>query len=451
MSRGLLKKHSFLFNNQAMFLVILGLMISLLIDTTFIKLYDVVSKNTLSIETRVIVFSINISVSLILQLVLLKYAKELTANQLGTKTSFRPFSRFAQLSYYWLILLISFLIFQLFYFSYYNSYVLMLIVLTTYGVSSVLIGKISMLFVSWYKTNHDFIVLMYFISMALIVFNLILTSLVVNIHLIDRPEKLRQFSGGSMDLSAGKYDFLALIHKTSSVLSFASIWLTTVVLTYSSRDKLIIKIRYWAMPVILLVYFLISYFAQNILNPVLVPLLKSDPILLSLSLIMIFTLIKPIGGIMFGVAFWNMSRFVRYEKTLRDYLIISGYGFLLLFSANQSTSLVLGPYPPFGTSTITILMVSSYLIMIGIYNSAALISKNINLRKSIQKIAKESKLLSLIGRAEMEKEINKTVTKIMQQTGAAEEPNEASYELDEGELKSYLGTVIDELKKNEVK
>jgi len=132
-------------------------------------------------------------------------------------------------------------------------------------------------------------------------------------------------------------------------------------------------------------------------------------------------------------------------------MIISGYGFLLLFSANQSTSLVLGPYPPFGTSTIIILIVSSYLIMIGIYNSAALISTNTDLRTSIQKIAKESKLLNLIGRAEMEKEINKTVSKIMQQTGAAEEPDEASNELDEGELKNYLGKVIDELKKNEIK
>jgi hypothetical protein len=287
--------------------------------------------------------------------------------------------------------------------------------------------------------------------MSLLVFNLILTNLIVNINLIDRPEKLREFAGGSMDLSAGKYGFLALLQKTSSILSFVSIWLTTALLTHSSRDSLIKKIRYWVMPIILLIYFVVSYFAQNILNPILLPLLKSDPILLSLSLIMIFTLIKPIGGVMFGVAFWNISRTVRYEKALRDYMVISGYGFLLLFSANQSTSLVLGPYPPFGTSTIIILIVSAYLIMIGIYNSATLVSSNINLRKSIQKIAKESKLLDLIGRAEMEKEINETVTKIMQQTGEPEELKEASSELDEEELKSYLGEVIDELKKNKIK
>jgi hypothetical protein len=328
---------------------------------------------------------------------------------------------------------------------------MMLIILTTYGVASILIGKTSMLFISWYRLSHNFVILMYFISMSLITLNLVLTNLIVNINLIDRPEKLREFAGGSMDLSAGKYGFLALLHKISSILSFVSIWLTTALLMHSSKDRLIKEIRYWVIPIMLLIYFLIGHFSQNIFNPILVPILKSDPILLSLSLIMIFTLIKPIGGIMFGIAFWNISRTVSYEKTLREYMIISGYGFLLLFSANQSTSLVLGPYPPFGTSTITILIIGTYLIMIGIYKSATLVAKNTDLRKSIHEIAKESRLLDLIGKAEMENEINITVNKIMQQTNASEQSEKTTFELDELELKNYVSKVVDELEKNKIK
>jgi hypothetical protein len=287
--------------------------------------------------------------------------------------------------------------------------------------------------------------------MSLIVFNLVMTSLIVNINLSDRPERLREFAGGSMDLSAGKYDFLAFLHRISTVVSFLSIWLTTSLLTFSSRDRLRKQIRYWVMPIMLLVYFLVSYFAQSILNPILAPLLYQDPILVSLSLILVFSLIKPVGGIMFGIAFWNISRTVRYEKTLRDYMVISGYGFLLLFSANQSTSLVLGPYPPFGIATISILIVGAYLIMIGIYNSATLVSTNIDLRKSIQKIARESKLLQLIGKAEMEKEMDKTVTKIMEQTGESEDSMKSHYDLDEQEIKIYLEEALEELKKNKDK
>jgi hypothetical protein len=435
-----------------MFFAIVGLMTCLLVDTTFIKLYDVVSKNFLSIESKTIIFSLTVSICLLLLLIVLQYANKLMKkNQVGNTISFRSYSKFVQISYYWLIFLVSSLIFELVYLGYYDSIVLMLIIITTYGIASVLIGKISLLFMSWYRTSHDFTILMYFISMSLIVFNLVMTSLIVNINLSDRPERLREFAGGSMDLSAGKYDFLAFLHRISTVVSFLSIWLTTSLLTFSSRDRLRKKIRYWVMPIMLLVYFLVSYFSQSILNPILAPLLYSDPILVSLSLILVFSLIKPVGGIMFGIAFWNISRTVRYEKTLRDYMVISGYGFLLLFSANQSTSLVLGPYPPFGIATISILIVGAYLIMIGIYNSAILVSTNIDLRKSIQKIARESKLLHLIGKAEMEKEMDKTVTKIIEQTGASEDSMKSRYDLDEQEIKTYLEEALEELKKNKNK
>ncbi|MFI5405633.1 MAG: hypothetical protein ACHQ1D_03880 [Nitrososphaerales archaeon] len=303
------------------------------------------------------------------------------------------------------------------------------------------------MFISWYGTTSNYVILLYFISMAMILFNLVTTSIIVSINLIDRPEKLREFTGGSMDLSAGKYAFPALVHKVSSVLSFVSIWLTTTLLMYSSKDALTRQTRKLIMPTVLLVYFFISYFSQDIFNSMLNSYLRTDPILLSIIVIMIFTLIKPVGGIMFGIAFWNISRSVSYEKTLKDYMIISGYGFLLLFSANQSTSLVLGPYPPFGVSTITILITATYLIMIGIYKSATLISTNIELRKTIHKFTRESKLLDLIGNAEMEKELNITVNKILKQTAASQESQNISYELDEGQLKNYVGKVINELRK----
>lgn len=452
MFRKLSENNSILSNSRVMFFAIVGLMACLLVDTTFIKLYDVVSKNFLSIESKTIIFSLTVSIGLLLLLIALQYASNLMKkNQVGSTISFRSYSKFVQISYYWLIFLVSSLIFELFYLGYYDSIVLMLIIITTYGVATVLIGKISLLFMSWYRTSHDFTIFMYFISMSLIVFNLVMTSLIVNINLSDRPERLREFAGGSMDLSAGKYDFLAFLHRISTVVSFLSIWLTTSLLTFSSRDRLRKQIRYWVMPIMLLVYFLVSYFAQSILNPILAPLLYQDPILVSLSLILVFSLIKPVGGIMFGIAFWNISRTVRYEKTLRDYMVISGYGFLLLFSANQSTSLVLGPYPPFGIATISILIVGAYLIMIGIYNSATLVSTNIDLRKSIQKIARESKLLQLIGKAEMEKEMDKTVTKIMEQTGESEDSMKSHYDLDEQEIKIYLEEALEELKKNKDK
>lgn len=50
--------------------------------------------------------------------------------------------------------------------------------------------------------------------------------------------------------------------------------------------------------------------------------------------------------------------------------------------------------------------------MIQVHNSAKLVSYNDLLRKSIRKYTLESRMLSLIGDAEIENEIRRTVTKI---------------------------------------
>jgi hypothetical protein len=86
-------------------------------------------------------------------------------------------------------------------------------------------------------------------------------------------------------------------------------------------------------------------------------------------------------------------------------------------------------------------------MLLGIYNSAALVSVSNNLRNSIQKHALESKLLGLMGQAEMEKEIQKTVTKIAQDNEVFGTNEKLEYELDENELKKYIDFVIREVKK----
>ena len=76
---------------------------------------------------------------------------------------------------------------------------------------------------------------------------------------------------------------------------------------------------------------------------------------------------KPIGGLVFAVSFWKISRNISYERNIRTYMIISGWGILLIFGANQATTLIVAPYPPFGLATITVLNIASYLTLLGIY------------------------------------------------------------------------------------
>lgn len=282
--------------------------------------------------------------------------------------------------------------------------------------------------------------------MSMIVLNLIVTDIIVNLGIMDRPTIIREFGGGgSMDISAGKYTSLSYVFKMSAILSFVSVWLTTALLMRDVKSRLIGNIQYWIMLTIPLAYFVISFFAQSILSSLLMPLLTSDPIFVSLVFTTVFVLSKPIGGVIFGLLFWRISKLIRFERTLHEYTLIAGYGFLLLFSANQSSSLVLTPYPPLGASTVTVLILSTFLIFVGIYKSAVLASTNLELRNTIYRIAKDSKILNLFGKAENEREIKSTVTKIINYSQNTS-PEVPIHDLDEFELKKYVEKVIKELK-----
>ena len=232
-------------------------------------------------------------------------------------------------------------------------------------------------------------------------------------------------------------------------MSFVSIWLTTAILMNSYREKRINTVAYWILLSMPLIYFIVTYFYQFILARTLISYVEIDPVTVSIVLSAFLSLSKPIGGLLFGIAFWNISKVVSYEKNIRTFMIISGWGFFLVFAANQALVQMLTPYPPFGLATLTVLNIAGYLMLLGIYNSATLVSANNNLRKTIRKHAIECRLLDLIGHAEMEREIQKTVSKIIQSQDSIGIDKETEFELDENELKRYLDVVIKEVKMKE--
>jgi len=283
--------------------------------------------------------------------------------------------------------------------------------------------------------------------MLLIAFNLVMTATITVVKLTDRPDEIRKFVGGTVDISVGKYVYLDNVYKASSILSFISIWITTSLLMNNYREKLINVIVYWILLSLPLVYFLINYFYQFIFSNILISYLTIDPITVSIILTTFLSLSKPIGGLIFAFGFWNISKIVTYEKNIKSYMVISGWGILLIFGSNQALVQTLAPYPPFGLVTITTLIIGAFLMLLGIYNSAALVSVNYSLRKYIYKYASERRFLGIIGQAEMEKEIEKIVNKVTQRKDGLERELNTPIVLDGKALKNYINFVIRETKK----
>lgn len=246
------------------------------------------------------------------------------------------------------------LISEQFVYNYYDTSVSISIIAASYVIAALLVW-LSWLFFSWYKSNHSFIVFLYFISTLIIAFNLIMTGAFTGAKVSSRPTQTGEYIGSSGDITGGKYALLDSIYRISSFMSFFSIWITTALLKYY-RERLINEIVYWIILSIPLVYFVITYFYQYFLANILISYLAVDPVTVSIILGAFLSLSKPIGGLIFAIAFWKIARTLRYEKNIRIYMIISDWGIFLIFGANQQASQIVAPYPPFGLATITVLV-----------------------------------------------------------------------------------------------
>jgi hypothetical protein len=419
----------------------IALAVTLLIDSSLVKINDLVDKYFIPIQSKVILFSINSSISLLLQFLIIKFVMNTFAShRLGNTPKIRIFYLISLTALFVLTIFVGILVFQQFYYQYYETWINIVIIAISYGTSAVLIMWVALLFFYWYKSSGDFIVLLYFISMALIAFHLIFTALFIDAKLTDNQYRVREYVGASGDTAIARHPLLGNIYRISSFISFFSIWTTTAVLMHSYREKLIRSITYWIILVLPMGYFLITYFYQYFFNYMLTTYLHNDPVTVTLFLTVFLSLSKPIGGLIFAIAFWNMSKVVGYERNMKISMVIAGWGIFFIFSANQAATLIVVPYPPFGITTVTIMNVASYLIVLGIFNSATLVSANNSLRTSLHKHA--SKLLKPIGRAEMEREIQKTVLKISEDKEIAKISGDEPFEFDKEELRKYLNEVI---------
>jgi asparagine N-glycosylation enzyme membrane subunit Stt3 len=88
---------------------------------------------------------------------------------------------------------------------------------------------------------------------------------------------------------------------------------------------------------------------------------------------------RPIGGILFGLAFILVARKLQNQE-IKDYLILTGIGFLLLLISYEGQVLITAPFPPLGLLSGSFFGLASYLIFIGLYSSAVSISQDSKLR-----------------------------------------------------------------------
>ena len=327
--------------------------------------------------------------------------------------------------------------------SIYYTAILALVTTISYTLAISMLGLLTKRFVSWFRLNRNIVVLFYGLASAALSINAALTLAFVYGPFLNFPSEI------GPNLQAAYYsfgtDYLNSAFTLSSIISFILTWVATVLLL-SPYGRKLGRIKYWFIVSLPLVYFL-SQFPSFYLN-IFASLLNADPVFYGILLSVIFIISKAAGGILFGVAFWLMARTLRKDNVVRQYLIVAAVGFVLLFVSNQAPLLVNAPYPPLGLASVSLMGLSSYLILIGIYSSAISVSEDSKLRQTIKGLTnKESKLLDIIGTAQMEQEIKKRVLSFTKQNqNRMTEETGIQSSLTEEDMKQYLEQVISEVK-----
>jgi hypothetical protein len=434
------------YSGKQIFIIVSVITVALLLDTSIIRISDLTLKSTSNWTP--LLFAIIAGISIVGQNVILRFIKQKVDESTVALKSLRLnlLYKVGITVHYVLAAVLVFVISQMFITSSYNVVLLITGVTISYVFAITMMAILCHRFFSWFKLNKNYLISLYGICSMMLAANAGITLWLVNSILLVRPGEVIPhatlnvpfFNANPLNIT------LNYAYTVTTIISFIITWCATIGLlkNYTHRMR---KLTYWLLLILPLVYFLSQFllFSLGLLGPLLI----SNPTFYGVIFTILFTLSKPIGGIIFCIGFWIIAKNIRKDNIIRSYLIISAYGFLLLFISNQAIALSFTYYPPFGLVTITFVGVSSYLVLIGIYSSAVSISQDASLRREIRNLAiEESKLLDSIGSAQMEQEVIKRVLHLAKLSKSDVEKAGIPSALDEEDVNRYLDDVFEEIK-----
>jgi hypothetical protein len=434
-------------SNSPSWAAVTGLVVILLVFDgiiTSLPFYDLESQQSFKVA---LFFAVEAFVSAVLQIMYLRIIKK--------KYSINPtvgyFGRYANITYfivsliqYLIIALLIVTILQIEILKQYNSIIVLVSILLSLFLSVGLSAVLAFRFLLWIKYKRDYLIVAYTIAAILLTTNSIFVALFMSLEMQGKPIIIDSSRAAISTTSVRNYD-IRQFQANLSFASFVSLWAASIFLLRRYRKKWG-TIKFYVIISIPLVYYLgiLQFTFSNLL-------VHYD--ILNIFQVYTFNVInsiltKPVGGILFGVAFWMVGRSVN-NKNISDYMKISALGIVLLSVSNQDAGLYLLPYPPFGLPTITFAGISSYMLFVGLYHSAISISLNSELRKSIEKsVEQEFSFISKLGMSQMEHEIQTRVKRITKRSAKTLEENSGvQVSLESEDIDAYIKLVIKEKEK----
>jgi hypothetical protein len=300
----------------------------------------------------------------------------------------------------------------------------------------------------WFKSFRNYPILLYGLAFSLIIVGLIMSIayLTMALSYYDPILKMKRIRAALVTVQSptSGMSSLSTIYTYLSPIAFVLIWIPTMV-QLKKYSTIIGSGKYWVLVAIPLVYYFFPLVADEF--GIFDSLRLDYGSQFNLVYAIFFSPYRQVGGLLFGIVFWITALKVK-RTDLRLMLQMAGTGMILLFGSTVLHGLSHIVAPPFGIITISFTVLAAYLVTIGLYTSAIILSTDSVVLKDVKKLVKkDASLLHGMGSAELRRELERTVvtvTKKHQEEMA--KLSGVSTSINEDDIKQYLDQALREIK-----
>jgi len=341
------------------------------------------------------------------------------------------------------------IIIQIFLFSKYSIINLLSVTFISNFFTASLLVIFALSFLSWYKNKKQSIgILLYALAFLILAVSEVVSGS-GSAYLLSQKDqwitptsevKFSDFPDGTF------FDIFFSFYRYIDYSSFLLVLIASAILLYhyskkTSNPKIVLII---ALPIL--------GYTSSILDALHILSADTNPNLFYYYIYI--ALVSASVGILFAFSFWIVSKKLP-ESPVKTFLKITAYGFVLLYFSNN-ISVTIAAYPPFGVNSLSLLSLSSYFVLFGLYSSALSLSQDLTLRQHLRSLAKnDNNLLSSIGTAQMESEVKRAVGELKDVADEHEkelaEKSGIETPVPESEIEDYLKQVIEEVAKTRKK
>jgi hypothetical protein len=442
--------HELKFNYRAFFIVFLIVFIAQVIDQTIGTLADILWEFMISFWGVALFFSIS-AIYVIGQYLILGMVKAKNKEKEIRRKQFNTLERALSIVQHILVAILVLVSLQIIFESQYSTGLLRIGIVVSYGLAVTIMGLLSYFLFSWFRVNRSVIVLLYGSAALIISVYVISVALIFDIALQEKsavftPQSEVVFS----EMPPGRIDdVLNSLQTYCSIIYFFLIWGGTILLLRENTYR-IGKIKFWMlMSSPLVAWTIFSLLFYQVIDASLP--IEFDPITELVVPLLLMMSSQIAALILIGANFRSVARAIRIP-IIKDYMMITAYGFILFFTATFATISAAG-YPPFGFVNVLLLGPFSFLVLSGLYRSAVCVAEDAKLRQSIKALARrESSLIDIAAAAEIQKEVqDKVVLAVRASAKTLQEQSGVESSLTDAEIQNHLKMVVQELRNSKLK